>query len=76
MSNSNGPIYRFHTEAWWTLDINKVSYNYSKNTGFALRNAPVGKKSSDEKTLFWYHTQDADSQLNLVGITYYCEAIG
>lgn len=56
MSNSNGPIYRFHTEAWWTLDINKVSYNYSKNTGFALRNAPVGKKSSDEKTLFWYHT--------------------
>ena len=53
MSNSNGPIYRFHTEAWWTVDINKVSYNYSTNTSFALRNAPVGKKKVVMKKLFF-----------------------
>ena len=76
MSSSFGPLYRIHTEAWWTVDINKVSYDYSNNSGFALRNVPYGKKSSDEKTLFWYHLRDAEAQLNLSSYTYYCEAIG
>lgn len=36
----------------------------------------TAKKSSDEKTLFWYHAGDAAAQLNSPAYTYYCEAIG
>ena len=76
MSSSLGPLYRFDTNAWWTVDINKVSYDYSYQSGFAFKNAPFGKKSSDEKTLFWYHLDNAVAQLNSSEYTYYCEAIG
>lgn len=44
MSSSLGPLYRFDTNAWWTVDINKLSYDYSEKSGFASRNAPYGKK--------------------------------
>ena len=76
ISSSLQPIYRFNSNAWWALDMNKVSYEYTERTGFSLENMPFGKKSYDGKTLFWYHNSNASTQLNSPSYTYYCEAIG
>lgn len=38
--------------------------------------ASVGYKSSDQRTIYWYSGNDAASQFNSDGTTYYYAAIG
>lgn len=56
-----------------------LTTNYRARTGFTLdfsRNPSYGKKSSDEKTFYWYNTYFDGGQFNVSGYTYYFIAIG
>lgn len=54
-----------------------LTTTYKENMGFALMNGTsYGKKSSDGKKIFWYHTHSAIEQHNKSGEVYRYIAIG
>lgn len=58
---------------------NELTTSYKIYLGFTSASSDskcYGKKSSDGKTIYWYDTNNASSQLNNSGITYYFFAIG
>ena len=71
---------------YWLMDANTLTDSNDSlsgyvGTGFGMvfgygGNASVGYKSSDLRTIYWYSYNDAASQYNGDGTTYYCAAIG
>ena len=71
---------------YWLMDANTlpdsaISLSGYVGTGFGRvfgygGGASVGYKSSDQRTIYWYSGNDAASQFNSDGTTYYYAAIG
>ena len=71
---------------YWLMDANTLvdsdtSLSGYVGTGFGRvfgygGGASVGYKSSDQRTIYWYSGNDAGSQFNSDGTTYYYAAIG
>lgn len=71
---------------YWLMDANTLTDSNDSlsgyvGTGFGMvfgygGNASVGYKSSDLRTIYWYSYNDAASQYNGDGTTYYYAAIG
>ena len=52
-----------------------TSYSIERYTLGTVSNG-YGKRSADGKTIYWYHINNADNQLNYSGGTYHYMAIG
>lgn len=57
-------------------DILSTAYVYGAGLGLYDSGVPYGKKSSDGRTIYWYHGVSAKGQLNISGYTYIHIAIG
>lgn len=71
---------------YWLMDANTLTDSNASLSGYVGTgfgrvfgyggNASVGYKSSDLRTIYWYSYNDAASQYNGDGTTYYYAAIG
>ena len=71
---------------YWLMDANTLADSDASLSGYVGTGfgwvfgygggASVGYKSSDQRTIYWYSGNDAGSQFNSDGTTYYYAAIG
>ena len=71
---------------YWLMDANTLTDSGASLSGYVGTGfgrvfgygggASVGYKSSDQRTIYWYSGNDAASQFNSDGTTYYYAAIG
>ena len=59
-----------------SADVLSTKYISGMGLGLYDSGAPYGKKSSDGRTIYWYHSVSAKGQLNISGYTYHYIAIG
>lgn len=71
---------------YWLMDANTLADSDASLSGYVGTGfgrvfgygggASVGYKSSDQRTIYWYSGNDAGSQFNSDGTTYYYASIG